>query len=516
MSRTRSFTKFGRSRQRALGPSALLLVWGAFAGVAGAQTITSIGSLGPTSRSEAFALSSDGSAVVGYAATPSGILYAVRWTSADGLRNLGVLPGGIRSLGFGVSADGEVVTGMGVVPGAGHVFRWTPSGGMQDLGTLAVQNVSYGFAVSSDGMVIAGGPSSGAEGHALTWSGAAGLVDRGVLPGDTSSAISALSVDGQAGAGYSGGAGGSVAVRWTASNGMEGLGTLPGGADSEGTAISADGSVVAGWSESVAGQRAFRWAAGAMQDLGVVPGRSTSTATAMSSDGSVVAGYDEAGAIIWTPALGMVDLPSYLASRGVNLAGWTLRACYAISGDGTALAGTGQFNGPTRGWVVRGLPSLCAPVIVTQPADAVACPTGSASFEIDVSAGPNLAFQWQIQTAPDTWMSLGHDPLPLPCGGWAFLMTPFVADARISIRPCPGVAVYHVRCVVSNACGSVASTPATYTVCRADFNCDGAATSQDFFDFLTAFFTGDADFNADGRTDSQDFFDFLTAFFAGC
>jgi hypothetical protein len=55
-------------------------------------------------------------------------------------------------------------------------------------------------------------------------------------------------------------------------------------------------------------------------------------------------------------------------------------------------------------------------------------------------------------------------------------------------------------------------------ICLADFNHDGIVNSQDFFDFLTAFFAGapNSDFNADGITNSQDFFDFLTAFFAGC
>jgi hypothetical protein len=54
--------------------------------------------------------------------------------------------------------------------------------------------------------------------------------------------------------------------------------------------------------------------------------------------------------------------------------------------------------------------------------------------------------------------------------------------------------------------------------CEADFNGDGLVNSQDFFDFLAAFFAfaPAADFNHSGAIDSQDFFDFLTAFFAGC
>jgi hypothetical protein len=66
-----------------------------------------------------------------------------------------------------------------------------------------------------------------------------------------------------------------------------------------------------------------------------------------------------------------------------------------------------------------------------------------------------------------------------------------------------------------NADGTFGNPP---SVCAADFNGDTTVNSQDFFDFLNAFFMSapSADFNHDAVVNSQDFFDFLNAFFIGC
>jgi hypothetical protein len=88
----------------------------------------------------------------------------------------------------------------------------------------------------------------------------------------------------------------------------------------------------------------------------------------------------------------------------------------------------------------------------------------------------------------------------------------------IGVRSCPGVQHWNIRCIITNACGTTTSDPAVLTICPADFDCSGAVSSQDYFDFLTAFFALDpaADFNHSGEVNTQDFFDFLAAFFAGC
>lgn len=52
--------------------------------------------------------------------------------------------------------------------------------------------------------------------------------------------------------------------------------------------------------------------------------------------------------------------------------------------------------------------------------------------------------------------------------------------------------------------------------CPCDVDGSGDVNSQDFFDFITAFFGDNADFNGSGETNSQDLFDFLACFFGPC
>lgn len=52
--------------------------------------------------------------------------------------------------------------------------------------------------------------------------------------------------------------------------------------------------------------------------------------------------------------------------------------------------------------------------------------------------------------------------------------------------------------------------------CSADWNGNDTIDSQDFFDFIVAFFDEEADFNRDGLTNTQDLFAFLNAMIGGC
>ncbi len=95
------------------------------------------------------------SVIVGLGDT-SDAVHAFRWTAAEGMSDLGLLPGATLSEAFAVSADGTVVVGISGSTGSYRAFRWTDAGGMQDLGRLASDSVSYATGANSDGSVIVG------------------------------------------------------------------------------------------------------------------------------------------------------------------------------------------------------------------------------------------------------------------------------------------------------------------------------------------------------------------------
>jgi hypothetical protein len=185
---------------------------------------------------------------------------------------------------------------------------------------------------------------------------------------------------------------------------------------------------------------------------------------------------------------------------------------------GGSIQSTPPYSGETWGLVVP----CVSPAIDTSPAPQTVCRLGSANFFlVSTGTGPRT-YQWQLQTAPNSWATLANDPLPLPCGGFAHATPPNAAATSIGVSPCPGITHYQIRCIVSNSCGSTTSNEATLTINSADFNGDGdTGTDAD----IDAFFAclggnccpscGTADFNGDGDTGTDQDIDAFFRVLAG-
>jgi uncharacterized membrane protein len=120
-------------------------------------------------RSDARAVSADGSVIVGTGVSSNGF-EAYLWTETMGIVGLGDFPGGYtNSLGFGVSADGSVVVGRGYSgafePSTHEAFRWTSESGLVPLGFAPGDDWSIAYAVSADGNTIVGDNAN----HAVIW-----------------------------------------------------------------------------------------------------------------------------------------------------------------------------------------------------------------------------------------------------------------------------------------------------------------------------------------------------------
>lgn len=127
-----------------------------------------------TQQGGAAAVTPDGTVIVGYAASANGGSEAFRWTQSGGMVGLGDLPGGtFNSIAVGVSDDGSVIAGRGYVEGQGiddgsRGFYWTHASGLTNLGQGRVN------AISGDGSVIVGEAAVNNVQEAVIWNIGAG------------------------------------------------------------------------------------------------------------------------------------------------------------------------------------------------------------------------------------------------------------------------------------------------------------------------------------------------------
>ena len=155
------------------------------------------------------------------------------------------------------------------------------------------------------------------------------------------------------------------------------------------------------------------------------------------------------------------------------------------------------------------------PLIQTQPVGGIVCRNGTRQLSIAVAPGNYgpVTYQW--------WRYTVAGPIFAPVGNGLYVTGSIAAGAQttaLTISNFQSGDTGQYYCAITGTCATTFSTVVNMTHCPADFNCSGATTIQDIFDFLAAWFAGNpsANFNGVGGITIQDIFDFLAAWFAGC
>jgi probable HAF family extracellular repeat protein len=320
---------------------------------------------GPSS-SEANAVSPEGAAVAGTAASGFALFDAYVWLGG-GLQSLPRPFGRSASLALGISGGGELIVGSASSTNFSEPVLWTREGGVIPLGFLD-EGHRFGTArgITPDGRVVVGATGSAAGFEAFRWTEDGGMRGLGIPAGGSSQAT-AVSTSGAVVVGFHVESGRQEAFRWTEETGRQSLGVLPGGSFSRATAVSSDGAVVVGVSDNGAVEEAFVWTAGeGMMGLGALAAGGFSEAFGVSASGEVVVGRSESDrglrAFIWTPRDGMRDLRDVLvAEQRLDLTGWALSEARAITPNGSVIVGVGQNpEGAREAWraVLRPPPTL--------------------------------------------------------------------------------------------------------------------------------------------------------------
>ena len=150
-------------------------------------------------------------------------------TPSQHFLGLGDLPGGIvNSMAYGVSADGTTVVGYGNSATGMEAFRWTQVCGMQGLG------FPEACAASADGSVVVGFRYNANQAEPVRWTHDGGTVCLGKLPDYSYGSANGVSADGSVIVGtYR--ENNNITFRWIAGRGIAGLPGLPGRCPLRGT-----------------------------------------------------------------------------------------------------------------------------------------------------------------------------------------------------------------------------------------------------------------------------------------
>jgi uncharacterized membrane protein len=316
------------------------------AGYFGTQCATARFAWLGTNGADAWGISADGKVIAGAIPGTSRSVPA-RWTEATGFQALQSLGEPIdQGYAKAANADGTVLVGQANLASGGGAFRWTAATGVVALG---LGPVSVANGVSSNGTAVVGrmyGTENPPQIHMYRWTAAAGAQDLMAL--GLNGLVNGVSADGTTIAG------GYIPVaadnlyapfRWTQTPGLIRLtNDTPGYAE----AISLDGTTVVG---TVKGP--FRYTNTSGFAYMTLTGFTNAAAYAVSGNGSVVAGSASEGPWIWDATNGARSFVSVLTSLGANLTNWSSLTIKAISSDGKVMCGTGYRNNAWNSWIAR-------------------------------------------------------------------------------------------------------------------------------------------------------------------
>ncbi|MFO0858399.1 MAG: hypothetical protein U0640_13720 [Phycisphaerales bacterium] len=218
---------------------------------------------------------------------------------------------------------------------------------------------------------------------------------------------------------------------------------------------------------------------------------------AISSDGNTIVGTATYGfdffdrisrAFIWKPTLNdgtPIDLGTYLDSafpgNSITQPGITISGARCLSADGNAIAisltdarttctpqNLGLFTTNQGMLYLNGSGISCSPpAIAVQPVSNVSIQYTPFGVSLNVFASGTwpMTYQWQREDPqnPGQWLNLSEACSGFPYGGeWDFEGVA-KSQLRVGQATCGNGRDGNYRCIITNSCGTVTSTPATVT-----------------------------------------------------